>query len=78
MAEAPLNRMTLTEATTGTVGVPGATVVLWQNIIGTTHYEPDFDALLASSVRIVIAAGAESYGEMDVFAATLRQVLEEG
>jgi pimeloyl-ACP methyl ester carboxylesterase len=39
-------------------------VMLGQNIIGTTHYEPDFDALRAASTRIVIAAGAESEGEM--------------
>jgi pimeloyl-ACP methyl ester carboxylesterase len=39
-------------------------VMLGQNIIGTTHYEPDFDALRAASTRIVIGAGAESEGEM--------------
>jgi pimeloyl-ACP methyl ester carboxylesterase len=39
-------------------------VMLAQNIIGTTHYEPDFDAVRAVSTRIVIAAGAESEGEM--------------
>ena len=39
-------------------------VMLAQNIIGTTHYEPDFDALRAASTRIVIAAGEESQGEM--------------
>jgi pimeloyl-ACP methyl ester carboxylesterase len=39
-------------------------VMLGQNIIGTTHYEPDFDALRRASTRIVIAAGAESTGEM--------------
>ena len=39
-------------------------VMLGQNIIGTTHYEPDFDALRKASTRIVIAAGAESEGEM--------------
>src|SRR5687767_1787502 len=39
-------------------------VLLGQNIIGTTHYEPDFDALRAASTRIVPAAGAESQGEM--------------
>jgi hypothetical protein len=38
--------------------------MLAQNIIGTTHYEPDFDALKAASTRIVLAAGAESEGEM--------------
>jgi pimeloyl-ACP methyl ester carboxylesterase len=35
-----------------------------QNIISCTHYEPDFDALRAASTRIVIAAGAESEGEL--------------
>jgi pimeloyl-ACP methyl ester carboxylesterase len=39
-------------------------VMLGQNIIGTTHYEPDFDALRAAPTRIVVAAGAESEGEM--------------
>jgi pimeloyl-ACP methyl ester carboxylesterase len=39
-------------------------VMLAQNIIGTTHYEPDFDALRAATTRIVIAAGTESEGEM--------------
>jgi pimeloyl-ACP methyl ester carboxylesterase len=39
-------------------------VMLAQNIIGTTHYEPDFEALRNASTRIVIAAGAESEGEM--------------
>jgi pimeloyl-ACP methyl ester carboxylesterase len=38
--------------------------LLGQNIIGTTHYEHDFDALGAASTRIVIGAGAESEGEM--------------
>ena len=39
-------------------------VLLAQNIINTTHYEPDFDELRAASTRIVIAAGAASEGEM--------------
>ena len=39
-------------------------VMLHQNIITCTHYEPDFDALRAASTRIVLAAGAESEGEM--------------
>jgi pimeloyl-ACP methyl ester carboxylesterase len=39
-------------------------VMLAQNLINTTHYEPDFDALRAASTRIVIAAGTESEGEM--------------
>ena len=39
-------------------------VMLAQNIFGTTHYEPDFEALRATSTRIVMAAGSESEGEM--------------
>ena len=39
-------------------------VMLAQNLINSTHYEPDFDALRAASTRIVLAAGAESEGEM--------------
>ncbi len=35
-----------------------------QSIVSCTHYEPDFDALRAASTRIVVAAGAESEGEM--------------
>jgi pimeloyl-ACP methyl ester carboxylesterase len=39
-------------------------VMLAQNIVGTTHYEPDFDALRTASTRIILAAGSESEGEM--------------
>ena len=39
-------------------------VMLGQNIITCTHYEPDFPALGRASTRIIIAAGAESEGEM--------------
>jgi pimeloyl-ACP methyl ester carboxylesterase len=39
-------------------------VLLGQNLIGITHYEPDFAALGQASTRIIIAAGAESEGEM--------------
>jgi pimeloyl-ACP methyl ester carboxylesterase len=39
-------------------------VLLAKNMISTTHYEPDFDALRAASTRIVIAAGVESEGTM--------------
>jgi pimeloyl-ACP methyl ester carboxylesterase len=38
--------------------------LLGQNMISCTHYEPDFDALRAASTRIVMAAGAESDGEL--------------
>jgi pimeloyl-ACP methyl ester carboxylesterase len=38
--------------------------LLGKNIIATTHYEYDFDALRAAPTRIVIGAGAESEGEM--------------
>jgi pimeloyl-ACP methyl ester carboxylesterase len=39
-------------------------VLLGQNLISCTHYEPDFDTLRAASTRIVIGAGAESEGEL--------------
>ena len=39
-------------------------VMLYQTIIGTTHYQPDFDALREASTQIVMAAGEESAGEM--------------
>jgi pimeloyl-ACP methyl ester carboxylesterase len=38
--------------------------MLGRNIIATTHYEFDFDALRAAPTRIVIGAGVESEGEM--------------
>jgi pimeloyl-ACP methyl ester carboxylesterase len=38
-------------------------VLLAQNLISCTAYEPDLDALRRASTRIVIAAGAESEGE---------------
>jgi pimeloyl-ACP methyl ester carboxylesterase len=38
--------------------------LLGQNIISCTHYQHDFDALRAASTRVVIAAGAESQGEL--------------
>ena len=39
-------------------------VMLHQNIIGTTHYQPDFGALGKAPTRIIMAAGEESQGEM--------------
>ncbi|MET0697221.1 MAG: alpha/beta hydrolase [Acidimicrobiia bacterium] len=39
-------------------------VLLGQNLITNTHYQPDFYALRAASTRIIVAAGAESDGEM--------------
>ena len=39
-------------------------VLLGQNLVTCTHYQPDFDALRSASTRIVIAAGAESEGEL--------------
>jgi pimeloyl-ACP methyl ester carboxylesterase len=39
-------------------------MMLGSNMVTCTHYEPDFDDLRAASTRIVIAAGAESDGEM--------------
>jgi pimeloyl-ACP methyl ester carboxylesterase len=38
--------------------------LLGQNIISITHYEPDFEALRSASTRIVMAAGAESEGQL--------------
>lgn len=38
--------------------------MLGRNMITCTHYEPDFAALSTASTRIVMAAGAESDGEM--------------
>jgi pimeloyl-ACP methyl ester carboxylesterase len=38
--------------------------LLGLNILSGTSYQPDFDALGAASTRIVLAAGAESEGEM--------------
>jgi pimeloyl-ACP methyl ester carboxylesterase len=38
--------------------------LLGQNMVSCTHYAPDFDALGAASTRIVMAAGAESDGEL--------------
>jgi pimeloyl-ACP methyl ester carboxylesterase len=38
--------------------------LLGQNLISSTHYEPDFDALRAAPTRLVIAVGAESEGEL--------------
>src|SRR5262249_48569536 len=38
-------------------------VLLRQNIITCTHYQPDFDALRAASTRVVLAVGIESKGE---------------
>jgi hypothetical protein len=38
--------------------------LLGQNILSSTHYEPDIAALQAASTRIVLAAGAESEGEL--------------
>ena len=39
-------------------------VMLAQNIVTCTHYEPDFEALKSASTRIIPAAGTESEGEM--------------
>jgi pimeloyl-ACP methyl ester carboxylesterase len=38
--------------------------MLGRNIIATTHYEYDFDALRSAPTRIVVGVGAESEGEM--------------
>lgn len=39
-------------------------VMLFQNLVPTTHYEPDFEALRRATTRIVLAAGVASEGEM--------------
>ncbi|HET8643412.1 MAG TPA: alpha/beta hydrolase [Pseudonocardiaceae bacterium] len=39
-------------------------VMLAQNLITCTHYEPDFDALRAAPTRIVLAAGQQSQGQL--------------
>jgi pimeloyl-ACP methyl ester carboxylesterase len=39
-------------------------VLLGQNLITCTHYEPDLGALRAAPTKIVMAAGAESKGEL--------------
>jgi pimeloyl-ACP methyl ester carboxylesterase len=39
-------------------------VLLGQNLINTTHYEPAFDRLRSAPTRIVLAAGVESEGQM--------------
>jgi pimeloyl-ACP methyl ester carboxylesterase len=38
--------------------------LLYQNIVTCTHYQPDVEALRSASTRIVLAAGAESEGQM--------------
>jgi pimeloyl-ACP methyl ester carboxylesterase len=38
--------------------------LLFQNIMTSTHYEPDFGALRAAPTRIVLAAGVESSGQL--------------
>jgi hypothetical protein len=39
-------------------------VLVGQNLLSCTGYEPDFPALRAASTRVVLAAGAESDGEL--------------
>ncbi len=41
-----------------------ADALLGQNIISSTHFEPDFAALGAAPTRIVLAAGVESEGQL--------------
>ena len=38
--------------------------LLHQNLMSSTHYEPDFDALRAAPTRIVVAIGADSEGQL--------------
>jgi pimeloyl-ACP methyl ester carboxylesterase len=42
----------------------GTDVLLGQNIVTCTHYEPDFDALRSAATVIVVAAGEDSEGEL--------------
>jgi hypothetical protein len=39
-------------------------VLVGQNLLSCTGYEPDFPALRAASTRVVLAAGGESDGEL--------------
>jgi pimeloyl-ACP methyl ester carboxylesterase len=39
-------------------------VLLGQNLLSCTHFEPDIDALRAAPTRVVLAAGEESDGEL--------------
>ena len=39
-------------------------VMFGQNLLGLTHYEPDFDALASAPTRVVLAAGEESEGQL--------------
>ena len=39
-------------------------VLVGHNIVSCTHFEPDIEALRAASTRVVLAAGAESEGEL--------------
>jgi len=39
-------------------------VLLGQNMVTCTHYQPDFEALKRASTRIVVAAGEESGGQL--------------
>lgn len=38
--------------------------LLFANVITSTHYEPDFDALRAAPTRIVVAVGVKSEGQL--------------
>ncbi|MBL7259634.1 alpha/beta hydrolase [Actinoplanes sp. LDG1-01] len=39
-------------------------ILIGQNLIPCTHYEPDFDKLRSASTRIVVGVGEESQGEL--------------
>lgn len=43
---------------------PGNDPMFEQNLVASTHYQHDFDALRAASTQIVLAVGAESVGEI--------------
>jgi pimeloyl-ACP methyl ester carboxylesterase len=38
--------------------------LLAQNIVTSTHYQPDFDALRSASTRVILAVGEKSEGEL--------------
>ena len=45
--------------------------LLKQNLIGTTHYEHDLDAVRAAPTRVIVGVGTESEGEMAYRAAVV-------
>lgn len=70
MHEGPFTHEGVTAPDPSMFGLPGeddgtrTDVLLGQNMVSCTHYEPDFEALERASTRIVVAAGEESGGQM--------------